>query len=447
MKILAQIIGKLVAFVGEKLGKGSSMPGRIALKIDKNLLSKYTMPDLVIAVTGSSGKTSTSYMIAKILKEAGYTVAHNVEGANLKYGITTLMLKNTTLRGNFKKDACVIEVDERYTEQVFEDIKPTHLVVCNITRDQPPRHGNYEKVYNVIKNAIKKCNKLNLILNGDDPLMQKLAQEIDGGKRKIKYFGVGKCVESLESPLNTVLDNIYCPKCYSKLQYEYVSFLNVGKYNCPTCDFTHPQINYLAKEIDNTRLSIEDNIITPFNNIVYTYYNIAAAYAVAKILEINSDVICKTIEDMNLVHKRAQTIECGNKQYYILTGKNENAPSYNQAILHTMKDTDKKIIAFGYDYISLRYPFEDMSWMYDIDFEFLFKSEVESFVCVGPFAKNIATRIKLAGFEENKIICIKNISELPTAIQNMNSSKVYAILNMGVDDTLKNTLDYINTRK
>ena len=60
MKFLAILTGKLIIIAGNIMKRGSSLPGKLALKIDKNLLSKLKYPDIRIAVTGSSGKGSTS---------------------------------------------------------------------------------------------------------------------------------------------------------------------------------------------------------------------------------------------------------------------------------------------------------------------------------------------------------------------------------------------------
>jgi UDP-N-acetylmuramyl tripeptide synthase len=88
MKYVAIFCAKLVILLGKILKRGSSMPGKIALKIDKNLLKKMKMPNKIIAVTGSSGKGSTSSILAQVYRKMGYKVVHNSSGANLKAGIT-----------------------------------------------------------------------------------------------------------------------------------------------------------------------------------------------------------------------------------------------------------------------------------------------------------------------------------------------------------------------
>ena len=75
MKTIAILACKLLRFAGKLLGKGSSLPGSVALKLDPDILQKIKLPDRVIAVTGSNGKTSTVEMIAHVLRQNGWKPA------------------------------------------------------------------------------------------------------------------------------------------------------------------------------------------------------------------------------------------------------------------------------------------------------------------------------------------------------------------------------------
>ena len=82
MKYISIFFGKLAAFLCAQIGRGSAFPGTVSKIIDKNILKKFKLPEKVIVVTGSSGKGSTTSIIAHAYRELGFTVAHNKEGGN-----------------------------------------------------------------------------------------------------------------------------------------------------------------------------------------------------------------------------------------------------------------------------------------------------------------------------------------------------------------------------
>ena len=63
---------------------GSVFPGSIVRPFDKLILEKIKYPPYVIGVTGSSGKGSTTKLIANILTDNGYKVVWNKNGSNFK---------------------------------------------------------------------------------------------------------------------------------------------------------------------------------------------------------------------------------------------------------------------------------------------------------------------------------------------------------------------------
>src|SRR5574344_2233460 len=136
-KFISILIGKIFVFIGKITHRGSAMPGTIAYKLNKNILKEFTLPSKVVAVTGSSGKGSTSKIIAEVYEDLGYKVAYNSKGSNELSAVVTTLLENCNLKGIVNTDICVFEMDERYAKYVFPDIKPTHVIITNITRDQP----------------------------------------------------------------------------------------------------------------------------------------------------------------------------------------------------------------------------------------------------------------------------------------------------------------------
>ena len=138
MTTLQIIVNKTLTFVCKLFHKnGSQFPGAISYNMNQHVLEKIKYPKYVIGVTGSSGKGTTTQMIYHILTDAGLDVSYNASGSNGIRGITTLVLNNCTLTGKFKHDVLLLELDERHLHLAFGKNKMTHLVVTNITRDQP----------------------------------------------------------------------------------------------------------------------------------------------------------------------------------------------------------------------------------------------------------------------------------------------------------------------
>ncbi len=173
-KLFAIVLCKIAKKIGALFHRGSSLPGKIALKICPEILNRIKLPENIIAVTGSNGKTSTVEMIYHVLTDAGYRVAGNREGSNQIEGVTTLIIDHCNLRGVFQADILLLEVDERYAKHVFRYIVPKYYVINNLFRDQLTRNGSPEFVLEEIKRSIK--DDSTLILNADDPLVASLGR-------------------------------------------------------------------------------------------------------------------------------------------------------------------------------------------------------------------------------------------------------------------------------
>ena len=430
MKVIAIICGKLAILAGKILKRGSVLPGRIALKIDKKIMHKIKKPKLVIAVTGSSGKGSTTKVIADTLRDNGYKVVHNISGANLTDGILTTLLKHCSLTGKIKEDALVIETDERYAKYVFPAINPNYVVITNITRDQPPRQGNFDLVYNEIEKAINKNMKL--IINADDPYLQKFALK----HSDIIYYGINKNKFSSKDPLFENLNLIYCPKCNNKLEYDFLHFENIGYYKCKKCGLKHPinDISVANVNYENQEIIINDNVIKIPFPMLFAVYNTLAAYTTLSLI-LPEDKITKSINKTTVSNiKQYNCLHNNERLVYVLNNKNENSTTFNQSLLFLNRDAKPKTIVIGWKEISRRYKFNDLSWLYDINFEMLKKHKIESLVCVGIQRFDIATRLKIAGLNQEQIICFSDLNEASVYLKEKTRENIYAILNFDYVD-------------
>lgn len=97
------------------------------------LAYRYNKAD-IIAVTGTNGKTTTSMMIDRLLKESGIS-SHLLGNIGKSFASSVDRIKSD--------DMVVLEVSSFQLETIV-DFRPKVAVLLNITPDHLERHGNFE---------------------------------------------------------------------------------------------------------------------------------------------------------------------------------------------------------------------------------------------------------------------------------------------------------------
>ena len=435
--MIGTFIGKSITKI-EKLFKfnASSFPGKVVLKLFPNYLKKIKYPEIVIMVTGSTGKGSTVSFIKEVLENNNMKVCSNTEGSNLLFGVTTAIV-NSVKGKKLNADALVLEVDERYIKFVTKHIKPKYLMINNITRDQPPRQGSFEIVFNEIAKGI--YSNTHLILNGDDPLLRKYSLIHKGD---ITSYGIDKTKYSFDK-MDDVKDYLYCPKCHNKLIFDYYHYGSVGDYKCSKCDFKRDNISYSITNVNYDKKEItinKDTNIKVNNFILFNLYNIISTYTICSKLNIDKEIIVNTINNSLINEKIFNEFKVNKRNYTVLNCKAENNATYNLSLIYTAMNNEEKTIVLGLRQISRRYNHFDLSWLYDIYFELLNESNVNKIICAGPYAYDFATRLKYANIDEDKLIILDNLDNIKETIEKETKGNVYAVLNF---DYVKPFIDKI----
>lgn len=423
-KFFTILICKILRFVGKLIGKGSSKPGQVALKLCPDILSRVQLPPYIIAVTGSNGKTSTVEMIAHILTKNGKSVAWNREGSNQIEGVTTLVLGSSTLGGKVKSDILLIESDERFARYTFKYIKPTHYVITNLYRDQLTRNGHPEWVYDALADSI--TDGTQLILNADDPLVSSFAQ----GRDNVVWFGADMLSTDTDKLDSVYNDGAYCPVCKSPMTYSTHHYNHIGHYKCTKCGYQRRNTQYTitSVDLDKGEMTIDNrHTIHLALKSLYNIYNILSAYTVASIVGINGAQIASDMNDYVLKNGRVITFSLGSRRGTMLTSKHENSISYDQSIRVASAYKEGCDVMFIVDAVSRKYFTSDVSWLYDIDFEMLNNSNIHEIILAGKYVNDLAARFSYTDIPSSKIKLFESIDEAADYLNSDRKEYIYVI--------------------
>lgn len=428
---LAILLNKLISFAcfigGLIIPKdGSVLPGYIASKINKNILDELKYPKYIIGVTGSSGKGSTTSLIAHVLKNNGYKVVWNKNGSNLYNAAITLILNNTNiLTKKINADVLLLELDESYIKQIFNKVKLSHLIVTNITRDQPSRNYHPSIILDKIQNSID--DSTHLIINADDPIVKRLTIKHQG---KITTYGLAKTKWDTTTPISNNNDQAYCPSCENKLHYDYYHYGHIGRYRCLHCEFARGRVDFEAKDIDLDKqfMTINKSIVHLNKGVFFATYYTLATFTLLRTIGLSIKDIQKYLNEYPLESKRLKYDYIGKRKIEMLESKNENCLSYLQSINYIKNSKGKKTIIMGFDNVSRRYIYNDISWLYDVNFELLNDENIDKIFCIGRFRYDVYTRLLYANINKNKLILVDNIDDIIPLVRKKSKGNIYTMV-------------------
>lgn len=426
----ALIVAKFIFFALKLLKRNASyLPGNIALKICPDFLDKIEKPKKIIGVTGTNGKTTVSNMIIDILESNGYKVLNNRYGSNMNTGITASFIAGTSFFGKNKNDIAVFEMDERSTVHIFKYIKPDYLIVNNLSRDSLKRNAHTSFIANVINNAIPK--ETTIITNGDDPICVNLASE----NKKI-YFGISKLDSDTINCENIVRDMVLCPKCNSRLEYDWYRYHHIGKMHCIKCDFKSPELNYEITKIDseNKIIKIKEKSgneyeFTCIADGIINIYNMLSAISVLRELGIEEKNINTAFSKMQIVNTRFMQEEYCGKKIVAHLAKGQNPIACSRAFDYVRRQKENKTVFLLLD--DLHEKNEYITWLYDADYEFFNQDNIEQIIVSGKRYKDVVVRLLIAGISKEKIFaCTGEKESVEKFFRPQNIDSVYVLYDL-----------------
>ena len=418
--MLGTLAGKSSHFVLSKLGRGSTLPGKLALKFDNDILNTLARDYEVVVITGTNGKTLTTALTVGILKEAFDEVVTNPSGANMISGITTTFL--TAKKGKSGKNIAVLEIDEASLSRICDYIKPSLFVFTNIFRDQMDRYGEIYTTYQMILDAAQKVPTATVLLNGDSPLFNSVTL-----KNPVQYYGFD--TEKGEPKLahyNT--EGILCPKCQHILKYKLNTYANLGDYICEHCGFRRPELDYKLTQLTSLRHNSSDFVIDGQSyhiNIggLYNIYNALAAVSVAQFFEVEPTTIKTGFDKSRAVFGRQETFKIGDKECTLVLIKNPVGATQALEMIKLAPYPFSLSVLLNANYADGI----DTSWIWDADFEQVLNMDIPHMIAGGVRHSEIARRLRVTGYNAEQISEVADLSQVFEKIKNQETKHAYIL--------------------
>ena len=405
----------------------TQFPGKLAITLCPNFLDQIGKPKTIIAVTGTNGKTTVCNMIEDCLKENGYDFIDNQLGSNTNSGIASTFIKGANLNGKQKKDMAVFEIDERSSIRVYPYVKPTYLICTNLFRDSLMRNAHTEFISNMLSTNIPKETKL--ILNGDDLIVSNLAPE-----NKRVYFGIGRLPTDTEKCENIARDIIVCPKCNSKLEYDFVRYNHIGRAHCSKCDFKSPAIDYEITKLDleNKKMTIkhEEKLeeYDLINNNIINVYNMLATITVLKEIGLTKEQINPVLKKQKIVDTRYSKQEVNGIEVITQLSKGMNPIACSRAFDYVRKESGNKAVFVLLDDLhEAASGSENIAWHYDTDYEFLNDDSIKQILTAGARYLDTKVRFQMADIDMSKVVCQRDELSLVEKLNLEGIDKVFIL--------------------
>lgn len=290
-------------------------------------LEAKTTNQKVIGITGTNGKSTTTSLIGHILKSAGKKVAL---GGNL--GVPVLDLERDA-------EIYVIEFSS-FQLELMNEINVDISALLNITPDHIDRHGSME---NYIATKLKLINGSEVAVIGcDNEITADIFNKFTGNKipisvtyslvsfqrvtRKEKPLPTIQMTEGSARDLISLADN-------NLLDYsEQITGIDQN-YLDPSVSYLDDkrgaEIQEISLKLENHSLSVSDVKI----NLISNAENIAATYAVCKVLGVDSNTIINGIKSFSGLRHRNELLGKIRNVFFVNDSKATNAKSSEKAIL------------------------------------------------------------------------------------------------------------------
>jgi UDP-N-acetylmuramyl tripeptide synthase len=198
-----------------RVGSGSMIGGRLALRVDPEVLHAVTGDRRTVLVTGTNGKSTVTALVVAAVSPAGPVVS-NTTGANMTDGVVT------ALAADRHSPLAVIECDEVYLGPVARGTRPAVVVALNVSREYTRGVSLRSTLEHWRRTAAALPQDCVAVVNVDDPLV---TWAFEPAPRRIGVSG----------GLYWREDAHVCPACGSELDF------SADTWSCPGCGRSRPE--------------------------------------------------------------------------------------------------------------------------------------------------------------------------------------------------------------
>ncbi|AMB98763.1 UDP-N-acetylmuramyl peptide synthase [Aerococcus urinaehominis] len=421
---LAVLAGNSSKWLLEKLTNGgSSLPGKLAAKIDPDILQNLASDYDVVLITGTNGKTVTTALTSKVLGQKFDHILTNATGSNMIQGITSAFISDTKNKATGKKIA-VLETDEAYLRLVTEQITPKLVLVNNLFKDQADRYGSVASTYQLIQKGLAKVPETPVLINADIPHLVN-----PNLSNPIFYFGFNSPDQSQDIQTANSAEDLACPECGQGLHYHMIAYDNVGDYFCPSCDFKRPQLDYQIDQIiqlspDKSQFELFGQTINLPLAGIYNVYNALAAGAIGSFFQVTPDQIKMGLEQVGHIFGRQEIIQVDD--HLVKINLIKNIVGFNQIVDLVGLENDE----FTLITVLNNNPSDgvDTAWIWDANFEAFKNMPIASYKLAGIAIEDLEKRLLASGIGPAAIERLNSPAAIVNAIKTAPTDKVYLLV-------------------
>lgn len=340
-QMISTIIGKSVKKVAQLRGGGSALPGLVVEKIDPDFIRR-TLEDLpqgVVIISGTNGKTTTTKIVVELLESVGMKVFTNRTGSNFSRGVAAALLNEVDIHGKLDADIAVLELDEAWAVKFVKMVQPRFSLLLNVMRDQLDRFGEIDTTAKLLE-KIAAATIDTVVLNRDDPRIFAISKKI---RAKSVFFGTTSELLQLIPTDDTLKSGS------ARANSRVIADVLLSKIDGQRAVF---------------RISDKNALISTQLTGVYNLLNAAAAIALARQIVGNevTGALLLALKNIQPAFGRGETIMLHGVPIELILVKNPSG--FRLALLSFVHSQAAMMIAINDNYADGR----DMSWLWDVDF-------------------------------------------------------------------------------